>query len=706
PLLEPSGPWPTPPSLSLPSPPPPLRGSVALHRLPKALEPLEALGTAEPAGRCQAGADASCVSNAELLPGAGEDASDWERERRLTKRMRMMETSSSPSRQSSCEETPTSGMGVSIAPSSAVGAGGTPPAPPGVLGSSPSSGAGSQPGAGSGTYHFKILVPAVAAGAIIGKGGETIAALQKECGARVKISKSNDFYPGTSERVCLITGSVEGIMRIHNFVMDKIKEKPDPNARIAIDFDHKQTAEREKQVKILVPNSTAGMIIGKGGSYIKQIKEESGAYVQLSQKSRDHALAERSITVIGELEPTRKAVELVLAKIVEDPQSGSCLNVSYAEVQGPVANFNPTGSPYANPASISSGSLQAIPGVTGVLQHSPPGQGSQTGLTGTTGGYNSNGSGSSLSPTAQMQQHYASHAHAHVSGYPSGGQSGHPLANQSLDSLKMILRQNGFAEQATSEILAAFGVLANYGLLGANVTGQLLNGQALNVAAVQHSLYSSTDPPSLFGPIGSLSGFASPTGRPPIDGMPGPYDPFRRTVTPPPLTTPPPPPPGSASSHASQQHTPQGTTQAGGSAQQTPQQIVNNNSFGLGTAGGAAASTPLSGSALRKSPTPGGEAGGKGGPVEAVQKDIEVGENIVGAILGPGGKSLVEIQRFSGASIQISKKGIFAPGTRNRIVTITGSPNAVATAQYLIQQHVAEEESKRSQQNVMGAVLR
>lgn len=45
-------------------------------------------------------------------------------------------------------------------------------------------------------YHFKILVPAVAAGAIIGKGGETIAHLQKEAGARIKMSKANDFYPG------------------------------------------------------------------------------------------------------------------------------------------------------------------------------------------------------------------------------------------------------------------------------------------------------------------------------------------------------------------------------------------------------------------------------------------------------------------------------------------------------------------------------
>lgn len=30
--------------------------------------------------------------------------------------------------------------------------------------------------------------------------------------------------------------------------MEKVKEKPDPNAKMAIDFDHKQPAEREKQV--------------------------------------------------------------------------------------------------------------------------------------------------------------------------------------------------------------------------------------------------------------------------------------------------------------------------------------------------------------------------------------------------------------------------------------------------------------------------
>ena len=103
---------------------------------------------------------------------------------------------------------------------------------------------------GENTFHLKLLIPSVAAGAIIGKGGETIAEVQKNVGARVKMSKANDFYPGTNERVCLITGSKEAITDVCCFLTEKVKEKPDPNAKPAIDFDNKVTADRDKQMKV------------------------------------------------------------------------------------------------------------------------------------------------------------------------------------------------------------------------------------------------------------------------------------------------------------------------------------------------------------------------------------------------------------------------------------------------------------------------
>ncbi|ETN57732.1 nova [Anopheles darlingi] len=73
------------------------------------------------------------------------------------------------------------------------------------------------------------------------------------------------------------------------------------------------------------------------------------------------------------------------------------------------------------------------------------------------------------------------------------------------------------------------------------------------------------------------------------------------------------------------------------------------------------------------------------------------------SIQRPAGRSLVEIQHISGANIQISKKGIFAPGTRNRIVTITGQPNAINVAQYLIEERITQEETKRACQTAAAA---
>lgn len=108
---------------------------------------------------------------------------------------------------------------------------------------------------------------------------------------------------------------------------------------------------------------------------------------------------------------------------------------------------------------------------------------------------------------------------------------------------------------------------------------------------------------------------------------------------------------------------------------------LNQNSFGLGTA----IASPYAASAEEKSSM-------------ASKREIEVAENIVGAILGPGGKGIVELQQLTSTNIQISKKGVWVPGTRNRVVTITGSANSIGQAHYLINQRIQQEEVKRARQ--------
>ncbi|XP_058454943.1 RNA-binding protein Pasilla isoform X2 [Malaya genurostris] len=504
---------------------------------------------------------------------------------------------------------------------------------------------------GGDNYHFKTLVPSVAAGAIIGKGGETIASLQKDAGARVKMSKAHDFYPGTSERVCLISGTVDGILTVLDFIIDKIREKPDMTKALT-DADAKQAAERDKQIKILVPNSTAGMIIGKAGAYIKQIKEESGSYVQISQKPKELTLQERCITIIGEKENNKIACKMILAKIVEDPSSGSCLNVSYADINGPVANFNPTGSPFAasqNPtfssstASLNSALSGAMPGASAA-------------------GLLVNGTGLNLSLNL---------------GAPSP-QTNPTVTTQLLEHIKGAMRQSGYSDTATNEVHAALAVLAKYGVLGIGVG--LQNGthttplSFLGVQELQQSTAAAAAASAasgVYGAVGQLNldsylhGAGTATPRTSLERYDATFDPFRH--------------PG---------------TQAA-----TPISI-NNNAFGLTSASAlnAAAAAQSLGS-LSKSPTPAEMTTSK-------EKNVEIPEVIVGAILGPAGRSLVEIQHLSGANIQISKKGIFAPGTRNRIVTITGAPNAINVAHYLIEQRIQEEEAKRACQTSTGAAVK
>ena len=53
---------------------------------------------------------------------------------------------------------------------------------------------------------LKILIPNYAAGAIIGKGGTNIGDLQNQYGAKIRLSPSREFYPGTEERIVVLTG--------------------------------------------------------------------------------------------------------------------------------------------------------------------------------------------------------------------------------------------------------------------------------------------------------------------------------------------------------------------------------------------------------------------------------------------------------------------------------------------------------------------
>ncbi|CAF3307516.1 unnamed protein product [Rotaria sp. Silwood2] len=122
----------------------------------------------------------------------------------------------------------------------------------------------------------------------------------------MKMFKAGDYFSGTEERVCLVVGTTTNELSVYGFLSDKIKE-----------------------------SFPTGVIIGKGGSTIENIKQDTNASLTITPKSD---MSERVMTITGEDEIRTKALEIVLEKILEDPHHDSVSSVNYSNDKIPSIN--------------------------------------------------------------------------------------------------------------------------------------------------------------------------------------------------------------------------------------------------------------------------------------------------------------------------------------------------------------------------------
>ncbi|VDL68010.1 unnamed protein product [Nippostrongylus brasiliensis] len=166
----------------------------------------------------------------------------------------------------------------------------------------------------------KILIPSAAVGAIIGKGGEAMRNLKNDHQCRVQMSKSSETYPGTSERICLVKGRVQNVLGVIDVILQRIREKCEGSTSSDA-FDHKGAFPL--QVKIVMPNTSAGMVIGKSGANIKDIRETYGCQIQVFPKAGSaeaQSSLERIVTLAHEdHSQLLQATARVLEKVVADP---------------------------------------------------------------------------------------------------------------------------------------------------------------------------------------------------------------------------------------------------------------------------------------------------------------------------------------------------------------------------------------------------
>ncbi|CAB3397861.1 unnamed protein product [Caenorhabditis bovis] len=291
---------------------------------------------------------------------------------------------------------------------------------------------------------IKILIPSIAVGAIIGKGGEAMRNLKSDHNCKVQMSKNNETYPGTSERICLMKGRMNNILAVIDSIQEKIREKcADQNANDA--FDHKNTP-RGHEIKIVMPNTSAGMVIGKSGANIKDIREQFGCQIQVYPKAGSNEAKtsqERVVTIAHEEGGNlSKAISRVLEKVAADPHHGSEINKE---------DFGKS--------SYQSGGNNHTQSSTNIAYNPSPAF-NQSNMNVAPSGF-----GQASAPYNQPQFANQQFGNGGAVKYPMSGLGNNELL-AFLDNLQSTLRTSGFNESSVSEVMQAMQVLAKYNIMG------------------------------------------------------------------------------------------------------------------------------------------------------------------------------------------------------------------------------------------------
>ncbi|XP_018620383.2 poly(rC)-binding protein 4-like isoform X1 [Scleropages formosus] len=165
------------------------------------------------------------------------------------------------------------------------------------------------------TLTLRLLMHGKEVGSIIGKKGETVKRIREESSARVNISEGS-----CPERIITISGPTECVLRAFAMITLKLEEQ-DLTALVA----NGAVASRPPiTLRLVIPTSQCGSLIGKGGSKIKEIRESTGAQVQVAGDLLPNS-TERGVTVSGTQDAIIQCVRLICTVILESPPKGATI---------------------------------------------------------------------------------------------------------------------------------------------------------------------------------------------------------------------------------------------------------------------------------------------------------------------------------------------------------------------------------------------
>jgi transcription antitermination factor NusA-like protein len=165
------------------------------------------------------------------------------------------------------------------------------------------------------TLTIRLIMQGKEVGSIIGKKGDNIKKFREESGAKINISDGS-----CPERIVTVTGSTEAILKAFSLIARKFEEDVQNSSTPGGNIANKP----QVTLRLIVPASQCGSLIGKGGAKIKEIREITGATIQVASEMLPNS-TERAVTVSGTSESITKCIYQICCVMMESPPKGATI---------------------------------------------------------------------------------------------------------------------------------------------------------------------------------------------------------------------------------------------------------------------------------------------------------------------------------------------------------------------------------------------
>ncbi|XP_054984009.1 poly(rC)-binding protein 2 isoform X12 [Sorex araneus] len=171
--------------------------------------------------------------------------------------------------------------------------------------------------------------------------------MREESGARINISEGN-----CPERIITLAGPTNAIFKAFAMIIDKLEED------ISSSMTNSTAASRPPvTLRLVVPASQCGSLIGKGGCKIKEIRESTGAQVQVAGDMLPNS-TERAITIAGIPQSIIECVKQICVVMLE--------TLSQSPPKGVTIPYRPK--PSSSPVIFAGGQAYTIQGQYAIPQ--------------------------------------------------------------------------------------------------------------------------------------------------------------------------------------------------------------------------------------------------------------------------------------------------------------------------------------------------